>query len=79
MSHQPDCEPLTWEGTHALALALHEAHPQVNLDEVSLEQLRQWVLALPCFVDDPALAHEGLLMAVLREWLEIVLEEAVSR
>lgn len=76
MSRNPDCEALTWEGTYALALALHEAHPRVDLDEVSLEQLRQWVLALPCFADDPVLAHEGLLMAVLREWLEIVLEEA---
>lgn len=67
---------MTWEATHALALALHETYPGVDLDEVSLEQLRQWVVALPCFADDPALAHEGLLMAVLREWLEIVLEEA---
>ncbi len=66
-------DPLTWEASHALALALQQAHPGVNLEEVSLEQLRRWILALPNFADDPALAHEGILLAVLREWLEIVL------
>ena len=71
-------EPLTWEATYALALALQQAHPGVDLGEVSLEQLRRWVLALPSFVDDPGLAHEGVLLAILREWLELRLEEAAA-
>ena len=64
-------EPLTWEATYALALALRRAHPEVTPDEVSLEQLRRWVLALPTFDDDPALANQAVLEATLREWLEI--------
>ncbi len=70
--------PLTWEATHALALALRAAHPGADLEEVSLGQLRAWVLALPGFADDPALAQEGVLLAVLREWLELTLEEAAE-
>lgn len=76
MSTVADCEPLTWEAPYAIALALREAHPDIDLDDVSLEQLKRWVVSLPCFADDPALAHEGLLLAILREWLEVVLEEA---
>ena len=76
MSQSAVQEPLTWEATYALALALRQIHPKVNLEEVSLEQLRRWVLALPSFADEPALAHEGILLAILREWLELTNEEA---
>lgn len=71
-------EPLTWEASYAIALALRQRYPEVRLEDVSLEQLRRWVLALPDFDDDPALANEEVLLAILREWLEILWEEAAQ-
>ncbi len=68
-------EPLTWEATFALAEALHRAHPDVDLQTVSLGQIHAWILALPNFEDDQALVNDDILMDVYREWLEITLEE----
>ena len=71
------CEPLTWEATFALAEALHQQHPQVDLEAVSLRQIRAWVLALPDFDDDPALVNDEILLDIYREWLEITLQTRV--
>lgn len=61
---------LYWDASYAIALALMEAHPDVDPDTVGIEQLYNWVVALPNFADDPALAHEALLVQLLREWYE---------
>jgi FeS assembly protein IscX len=63
---------LTWEGSYAIALALIETHPDLNVEDIGYEQLFKLVTALPNFVDDPELAHEGLLDDILREWYEEV-------
>lgn len=63
---------LDWDSSHALALALIEAHPAAELDALGLEQLNAWILELPGFVDDPALANDGILTDVLRDWYEEV-------
>ncbi len=67
-------EPLTWEATYALAEALRAQHRQVDLAAVSLTDIYRWVVALPGFDDDPALANDDILLAIYREWLEITLE-----
>lgn len=61
---------LTWDSTFEIALALQEAHPDVDLETVGTEQLCEWVMALPDFGDEPALANEAILTAILREWYE---------
>ncbi|MDZ4770751.1 MAG: Fe-S cluster assembly protein IscX [Chloroflexota bacterium] len=61
---------LTWEGDYAIALALIETHPDVDLDTVGLDQLYRWIIMLPDFADDPALANESILKGILREWYE---------
>ncbi len=63
---------LSWESSHALALALIDAHPDVELDTLGLEQLNAWILELPEFMDDPALVNDGILTDVLRDWYEEV-------
>ncbi len=63
-------ERLYWDSSYALALRLMEAHPQVQIAEVTLGMLYAWVLALPEFADDPELANDDLLQAILQEWLE---------
>jgi len=47
-----------------------EHHPDADLDGLGLGQLFEWIIALPGFADDPALAHDGLLSGILREWYE---------
>jgi FeS assembly protein IscX len=51
---------------------LIEAHPGVNLKDVSLQKIYEWTVALPEFADDPALANEELLSAIYQEWFEEV-------
>jgi FeS assembly protein IscX len=67
-----DVQPLNWEASYGIALALIEAHPEADVEAVGLEQIKQWVLALPNFADDPLLVNEGILNDILREWYEEV-------
>jgi FeS assembly protein IscX len=61
---------LTWDDSYAIALALREQHPQIDLESVSLEMIYGWTVALPDFDDDPALANDDILTAIIQEWLE---------
>ncbi len=63
-------KPLYWEASYEIVLALLERHPDADLDSVGLQQLFEWIIALPGWADDPALANDGLLTAILREWYE---------
>ncbi len=65
-------DPLTWDDTYAIALALKKRYPNVNLDEVSLNMIYHWTLALPEFNDDPVLANDPILTAIYQEWFEEV-------
>ncbi len=53
-----------------LAQALARDHSRVDLSELGLETIYRWVLALPEFVDDPALANDEILMSIVRAWYE---------
>ena len=66
-------EPLNWESVYAIALALKEAHPEVSLENVSLQMIFNWTVALPAFEDDPALANDEILAAIYQEWFEEIL------
>ena len=55
---------LTWDASYEMALALRDAHPDANLQEVSTGQIYDWAIALPDFADDPALVNEAMLMAI---------------
>jgi FeS assembly protein IscX len=68
-------EPLTWESTYAIALALRREHPQAELEYISLRQIYQLILALPGFSDDPALANDGILTEIYHDWLEETLHD----
>lgn len=63
-------DPLTWDDSYAIALALQKIHPQVDLEQVSLSMIYRWTLALPDFVDDPQLANDAILAAIYQEWFE---------
>jgi FeS assembly protein IscX len=63
-------ESLNWESVYAIALALKKAHPEMSLENVSLQMIFNWTVALPAFEDDPALANDDILAAIYQEWFE---------
>ena len=63
-------KPLYWDASYEIVLALMETHPNIDIDNVGLEQLSQMIMALPDFADDPALVNDGILNEILREWYE---------
>lgn len=65
-------DPLSWEDSYAIALALIAHHPGVLLENVSLEMVYRWTLELPEFEDDHELANDSILTAIYQEWFEEV-------
>ena len=53
-----------------LAQALARDHPQADLPSLGLETINRWVLALPEFADDPALANDAILLSIVGAWYE---------
>ena len=61
---------LNWEATYAIAMELRRQHKNINIEEVTLQQIYDWTLALPEFEDDPALANDDILYAIYQDWFE---------
>lgn len=61
---------LTWESTYAIALELRRQHPEVNIEEVTLQQIYNWTLQLSEFEDDPSLSNDDILYAIYQDWFE---------
>lgn len=61
---------LNWTDTLELAIALDEAHPDVDPRYLNFVDLRNWILALDEFDDDPAHSGEKILEAVQMAWME---------
>ena len=61
---------LTWDDSEDIALALVEAHPDVDPLTIRFTDLHKWVTALPGFADDPAKSTEGKLEAIQMAWHE---------
>lgn len=63
-------EELYWDGAFAVARRLRAQRPDVDLTQVTLNMIYDWVVALPEFKDDPDLANDELLSAIYQEWYE---------
>ena len=61
---------LNWESTFAIALELKRKHPDVNVEDVTLQQIYRWTLQLSEFEDDPALVNDDILYAIYQDWYE---------
>jgi FeS assembly protein IscX len=61
---------LSWQDFEDIGLSLLEAHPDVDPLQVRFTDLREWVLALPDFADDPMKSNEGKLEAIQMAWYE---------
>jgi FeS assembly protein IscX len=61
---------LCWTDTLDIAIELDEAHPEVDPMQVNFVDLRNWVLALEDFDDDPEHCGERILEAIQMAWIE---------
>lgn len=61
---------LKWTDTREIAIALAEAHPEVNPLSVRFTDLHQWVMALPDFDDVAEHSGEKILEAIQMAWMD---------
>ncbi|HEY4713319.1 MAG TPA: Fe-S cluster assembly protein IscX [Aquirhabdus sp.] len=64
--------PLRWTDSLDIALALIEAHPEVDPKTIRFTDLHRWVRELPDFQDDPNRSNEKILEAIQMQWLDEV-------
>jgi len=61
---------LKWIDTLDVAIALDEAHPDVDPRYVRFTDLHDWVCELEEFDDDPKHSGEKILEAIQAAWIE---------
>lgn len=61
---------LKWIESLEIAIALDEAHPDVDPQQVRFTDLRDWVCDLEDFDDDPEHSGERVLEAIQAAWIE---------
>ena len=61
---------LKWTDTLDIAIELDEAHPDVDPTYVNFVDLRNWVMALESFDDEPDHSGEKILEAIQMAWIE---------
>ena len=61
---------MKWTDAEQVAAALADTHRDLDPLSVRFTQLREWVIALPGFDDDPAASNEGRLEAIQMAWYE---------
>jgi len=67
---------LKWTDSEDLGILLHEKFPAIDPLTVRFTDLRDWILALPDFDDDPNASNEAKLEAAQMAWLEEYREAA---
>ena len=63
---------LKWTDSLEIAIALAEAHEDVDPRYVRFTDLHRWVCALPDFADDPQKSNEKILEAIQMAWIDEV-------
>ncbi len=61
---------MKWTDSRDIAIALLEKHPDQDPKAVNFVDLRNWVLELPGFDDDPKRSGEKILEAIQMLWIE---------
>jgi len=61
---------MKWTDSRDIAIALLEKHPGLDPKAVNFLDLRNWVLALEGFDDDPKRSGEKILEAIQMMWIE---------
>ena len=63
-------DELYWDSTYAIALALIEHHPELDPEDVGLQEMAELIENLPGFNDEPALVTERILLDIQIIWYE---------
>ena len=61
---------MKWTDSLEIAIALDETHPDVDPQYVRFTDLRDWVMALDEFDDDPEHCGERILEAIQMAWID---------
>jgi len=61
---------MKWTDSSEIAVALADAHPDVDPRRVNFVDLRNMVVALPDFDDDPKRSGEKILEAIQMAWID---------
>jgi FeS assembly protein IscX len=61
---------LKWTDVVDIAIELSEAYPAQNPAQLNFVDLRNWVMDLPCFSDDPQRCGEKILEAIQQAWID---------
>lgn len=61
---------LRWTDSLEIAIQLEDAHPDVDPQYVRFTDLRDWVLELEDFDDDPEHCGERILEAIQMAWID---------
>jgi len=61
---------MKWTDSREIALALAEKFPGIDPNRINFVDLRNWVLALDGFNDDPKRSGEKILEAIQMAWIE---------
>ncbi len=61
---------MKWTDVNDIAIELCEIHPDVDPMTLRFTDLREWVMALPAFDDNPERCGERILEAIQMAWLD---------
>ena len=60
---------MKWTDSQRIAEELYDAHPDIDPQTLRFTTLRELILALPDFDDDPARSGERILEAIQQAWI----------
>jgi FeS assembly protein IscX len=63
---------MKWTDINDIAIELSDAHPAIDPLKLNFVDLRNWVMALPDFDDDPKHCGEKILEAIQQAWIDEV-------
>ena len=63
---------MKWTDSREIAIALLDKFPDQDPEKVNFVDLRNWILALPGFDDDPERCGEKILEAIQMAWIDEV-------
>ena len=63
---------LKWTDTLEIAIQLADAYPEIDPKTIRFTDLRDWVMTLQEFDDDPSHSGEKILEAIQMAWIEEV-------
>ena len=61
---------MKWTDTQLIAEELFDAHEDIDPKTIRFTHLRELVMALPDFDDDPARSGERILEAIQQAWID---------